>query len=459
QDLPDLSIIRIGDPKTSCVRQYVNDELAAIRGVCVSEVIIHVPREQLADLYINEIPQDSAAVVRQPISLSALRTGISRLSGASSGNLRKELLSEYLTRRPPSSKHLDDDEIHGLVMLTSSTDERMGMEQLIAVAEGLEPPSLPVVAPKLFVDIRDLDQFSPDSYPDASVILHSMQDDPEKFFPAGVSLDEVSGVEVQEIPSANVVRVNALILSKKAGRFFRKFELALGGNPRQVLGINASSDLALSKCQFTIRVGLVQRKAILEDEKHSIKKIYPLGVGGFDEGVKSASGGRTRLNTPLFHDGTLRESTAYAARTEPEYYQGKPFMPISTQDGTRTPISFHIYQDDTLVRGFISHGCMHLRDRNLQELYTILSRAKRQFIPVNVSYYIEDSEDSPYPFNNHEYTYVVNCAKKGEEPHSCKDPDLEGLTLLRYAEKQPPVSKLDMMGAPRYGVDFAVNGK
>jgi len=195
--------------------------------------------------------------------------------------------------------------------------------------------------------------------------------------------------------------------------------------------------IPVSKTHFQLKVGLIQRKIILEDSEYAIKKIYPLAVGGFDEGVSPESKGKVRITTPIFENASLEQRQAIEARTEPAYYKGLPFMPITNRDGNRTTIAFHILMEDAMVRGFESHGCMRLRKKDLLELYQILMGEANDSMPVQVLYTLPDTSDSPYPLNEIGYMRFKNFGDL-QHPESHRDPEHHLIIMERNRNTTPP---------------------
>jgi hypothetical protein len=294
----------------------------------------------------------------------------------------------------------------------------------------------------LAVDLRDLAALSPELLPEASIILKSIKGSPKTY---GLAADSrIFGIELSAAPvvieDGTKLPLLMLVSDKKLGRVFRKLDVSVTGQPGAVSAVSVVQDIPLAKTHFTIRAGLLQRKAILEDREHGIRKIYPLAAGGVDMGITPASRGRTGIMTPLFARATIGRSTAIASRTFPDYYRGLPFIPLTRADGTRTPIAFHILQEPQLLRGFESHGCMRLREKDLNELYAIVAFGGSPTIQVDVTLELEESDDHPYKHRDDGYVAVRNCAKAGQKPRSCRDE--HGLTITHDVQGRPPFEKL-----------------
>lgn len=453
----DVRVMLGASDKPLCRRDYEGGRLIAIQGVCVNEVTIVAPPALRSRILVNGVPADGRA-----LSFDEMTVALGDLVFEGAAIQREKAIRAYLAGLPKAAS-LSQAQYAAVLARFSDEDERVALKNLLSpylsseAFRTLEAESLDDAEEisGLFVDIRDLDQMSRHSISGASEIVETMNAGPERFFPEGLKLDDIFGIEITAV-RRDIVSMQALIPAyADKGAFFRRYELTMGGQPLGVTAIRFVKDIPLAEGQFSVRVGLVQRKAIVEDRAHGIRKIFPIGVGGFDMGLKPGSGGRVQLVTPRFRKGSLNRSTAYDARTEPDYYRGEPFIPLSRADGHRTPISFHIYQSDKLRRGFVSHGCMHLRERDLREVLTILRQGARASIPIDVSYYVKDRDDHPYPMEDASYGYVENCAGAGEAPHACKDPRFHNeLTLMYEKYGIPPVAKIDLMATESGRFDF-----
>lgn len=295
----------------------------------------------------------------------------------------------------------------------------------------------------LWVDIRDLAEFSPQAVPEASFLAEEMRKNFGQFFPANTT--KIYGVELTELPVALVngnreISFQAHIRLSNGEEFFRRLRVEIGGNPMRVANMKSlGEDIPLNRVSFQINVSLIERKLILTDSQYKIKKIYPIGVGSFDMGVSPTARGSTRLVTNLFLDASINQSTAERARTSPSYYKGKPFMPITTQRGTNTNFAFHIEVNNRFIRGFDSHGCMRVREKDLMELYAILMGGASKKIPVNVSYEIADLDDHPAPKVNDSYQRVKNFGSAAQ-PQLRRDG--HNLVILERVKGEPPVELL-----------------
>lgn len=156
-------------------------------------------------------------------------------------------------------------------------------------------------------------------------------------------------------------------------------------------------------------VSLVERKLIVEDKTKNIKMIFPIGVGAFDEGVLNE--GKTSLLTPRFQNGFLDKRVVISKREKPKYFRGLPFIRIlkgPDAEADKTPIGFHIEINDSFVRGFDSHGCMRLREFDLQALHDLIMLGDETQLPIKVLYQLADKADSPLAKRNKTFRTILN---------------------------------------------------
>lgn len=327
----------------------------------------------------------------------------------------------------------------------------------------LNPQKLPN-ASALWVGLSDVIKYVPGYYSEARAIQIAMQKDP-RFIADGARFKYDLHFEDAPTVSGSLKSYTAVALmnSPKAGDFFRRFLIVTHPATKEVTEVSVLEDIPVKNTHFDISVGLVDRMLVLEDVYNDITMVYPIGVGGVDPGVMSPG---TRILTPEFHGAKLEKRRVIAKRTMPAYYRGEPFMPITTGHGTETPIGFHItiiYDDadwkklgpNYLVRGFDSHGCMRLRQKDLHELFDVVMESPGDSVPVDIDYYVyyrdanmdrNESEGQmkqvhPYPLRQDSYQRVKNFAAPGEAPLAKRDPK-ENLVILEAASGKPDFSQL-----------------
>ena len=163
-------------------------------------------------------------------------------------------------------------------------------------------------------------------------------------------------------------------------------------------------------------------------------------------------------------------------------------MPITNSSGVRTAIAFHItilgdaeaqkYGLNYLVRGFESHGCMRMREKDLMEFFTIVMNGADEKIPVDVDNRIpkrnelgqRDRQLGPsnlshvYPVNTGSYVRVT----RFPTPPFFRRDDVEHLVIMDRASGQPdfrklenaflPASEFDLQSSNEPDFDLMMNG-
>lgn len=303
------------------------------------------------------------------------------------------------------------------------------------------------------VDIRDVAQNSKSSMETlAAEVLNAMVQYSDKFFDSklnilksGVGFDKetrknaVYGIEFEKEPfqlnpSFWVVPLIAFYQNNDGEYSFRRFELEVDADTFNIYEIRVKEDIPLISTAFEVRVGLSQLKVVMEDPIHNIKKVYPLGVGGLDEGV--ARSGGSRFLTPYFVNGYLSKKISWltiAERWSPSYFAGRPFIRVSNSKGDPTGIGFHYKITSQLKRGFVSHRCMRMRDKDLYEMFAILVNGSSTEVPVNVLKAVDDNEDHPYA-KIEGYNRVKNFGTENN-PETQRGKD--GLLIMEWSPRSP----------------------
>ncbi len=107
----------------------------------------------------------------------------------------------------------------------------------------------------------------------------------------------------------------------------------------------------------------------LFDRETGFQAVYPAGVG-----VKSH--GRSITPTGHFASGDdLKDTWWYVPRrTNPEYFGGFPFLRLTAEnsDGANT-YALHGPITSTLIRGYVSHGCVRMASANIIDLFWMVN--------------------------------------------------------------------------------------
>lgn len=216
--------------------------------------------------------------------------------------------------------------------------------------------------------------------------------------------------------------------------------------------VNANIDkiLTLSQTRFSMEVSLVGLKALVSETVSGAKFVYPVGGAAFDDGVLPRAKGKTIFATPAF-TGIMSKNMAIESRTHPTYYGGKPFLRISPAKGSGSLYGFHTTPFDyinkhkpanDLARGYISAGCLRLKDDDLLELYQLVANSQSD-IPVLVKTKTEWPENHPYPIISNGYHTVSGfCWKVGEGSSQCLEkfqPGARPVFSTQWKEKDPEI--------------------
>lgn len=174
---------------------------------------------------------------------------------------------------------------------------------------------------------------------------------------------------------------------------------------------------SLTDLDLRYRVSISECGALLEDAAIGFRRVFPLGCGGIDNGVRYP--GILSSMTPTTDDGLLEKDYAWRELGSPWYFRKKPYLPISLgrtftrKDGstwksyTESMIAFHIWQDKGFERGFFSHGCMRMRTADLAELSAYVFGARAP-IPVKVKLDPLGDARHPYPMDTVKYWQLKN---------------------------------------------------
>jgi hypothetical protein len=311
----------------------------------------------------------------------------------------------------------------------------------------------PVTENIYFTDIRDLATYKKNAI--AKALLKTFTNSIQSYFDDGTTFDQkgpsldiktrshsVFGVEILTINKIKEsgpyeILIGALYTDEKSVSKYRTWWVYLDSNLKMTR-VLLQDDGETSQMALEVRVGLLQRKLVVELES-GYKIIYPLGVGGFDNDGYTTND--YRLLTPILHEGFIPPGAIIDARTDPDYYLGRPFIRIFDEKKQYTPIGFHIQQFGAagMKRSFVSHGCMHMREKDLYEFFTLLKSSKIRYVPLRVDLTIEDSEDHPYPLLTNAYK-IISYRKNEEGVLAPTSNDQPPLLDLRWVKGSAPIS-------------------
>lgn len=172
---------------------------------------------------------------------------------------------------------------------------------------------------------------------------------------------------------------------------------------------------SFSELRLSMEVSITDWVAIVDDKALGFRRIYPLGGGGIDRGVRVV--GVTTSLTPTTEDGLLEKKYAYRELDNPWYFKKKPYLPISVSfsykraDGSvhkfykESNIAFHIWQAKGFERGYFSRGCMRMRTEDLMEMAAFVFSSDKP-IPVAVRMPQRPDVHHPFPLAEHYYEMV-----------------------------------------------------
>ena len=235
----------------------------------------------------------------------------------------------------------------------------------------------------------------------------------------------------------------------------------------QILSVANFPKRNLSELNFTGQVSIYDRQTVFQDSEFGFKKVYPVGVGGLNEGVyiphwsnpsrqhsdfldietieklnynwdktlrSKTDDDKLTLETQLFIPKTAHR--VIKSRSNPRAYAspngGHPFLGIyknySDKNSAYTSVAFHFRiedqnltpdgethyvdqngrivssfnQNNGFKRGFVSHGCMRMRDREIYELLALLENSSNG-IPISVYTQKDFGVEHPYPRLEHKF--------------------------------------------------------
>ncbi len=257
----------------------------------------------------------------------------------------------------------------------------------------------------------------------------------------GRDIDRVLNIVIDEKPTQNgdsvIYPMTAFIRYKNGQIQFEKILVTMnsqGANIRAQL----IRSIPLSQTDFKVTVGLVERVAQVVDEEKNIRMVFPLGVGSFDEGILNQE---TSLLTPRFRTAYLSKHAAIQSRTTPKYFAGKPFIRIlDGEKKAHTAIGFHAQPNlDPFIRAFDSHGCMRMQTNDLEALYFLVAHHSKAYIPITVSYNLDEEVAHPFPKRESSYQGIMNTGSKNSPSYTI---DRDYLVQTASRKGAPPVHLL-----------------
>lgn len=294
------------------------------------------------------------------------------------------------------------------------------------------------------VKLEDLVNNFPSLVPGLANVAANIKKNPGAFFQNG-QIEVVHTAFLGQLPEVTPGQVRLNITAFVKYKNVSKFEKIVvgynnGAKKLEDMSIQNEVSLNLNDMGFNLTVGLIERKLIITEPVYDIKMVFPIGVGGFDEGVLNE--GKVSLLTPRFHNGFIDKRSVISKREKPRYFDGKPFIRIlkgADISTDQTAIGFHTEINSSFVRGFDSHGCMRLRVPDLMALHDLIMDGSVRQLPIKVLYKTADLADHPAGKRNKAYKTVLNVGTK-ESPFFPLDKD--NLVQTTYKEALAPIEKL-----------------
>ncbi len=199
--------------------------------------------------------------------------------------------------------------------------------------------------------------------------------------------------------------------------------------------VNFDQDIPLANTRFKVLGDLLDRKVILEDENYGLRRVFPIGVGGFIIQTENGMDGSVKLQTDEFPNSTMQSVSVTGdampntrSRVNPSYYRGRPFLALYLNGSRYLAIGMHYQIDSELTRGFVSHGCIRVRDMDLYILDAILNDGVQPNLVAHVVYNLGDYPqyaaytqlEHPMPKENSYYKARVFSANYTQDVVDCE---------------------------------------
>jgi len=258
------------------------------------------------------------------------------------------------------------------------------------------------------------------------------------------SADYISAVEVA--PSVIEAKLLLFIHSDNIGHYFRKLTVRVDWKKNKthsledvVSVLKVDDEILLKDTDFKMKGSLSAQKIILEDQNSGIVKVFPVTVGAIDARTNSVESmtfwvpekqrraGKTEALQREFQDFSNAAlvkrshwSTGFntSERLYPSYYSGRPFIALIDMNYVSSETNFGAgyreiglhYQitEPNLERGFKSHGCVRVIDKDLYQLDAIVNHGPKNTIASIFKKRLPEYEDI-----NHPHTYKSTYSKVG----------------------------------------------
>jgi len=212
----------------------------------------------------------------------------------------------------------------------------------------------------------------------------------------------------------------------------------------------ARNPITVMDLQVIVSIGDMTMR--VEDTRSGFRRVYPLGVGAID--FIRIPGGTSSL-TPTTEFGRLDKRGSWEVMTFPKHFQDKPYLPLHIPYPRRndadppelswraTDVAFHIWQPPRFARGFLSHGCVRMRDEDLAELTAFVFGVETH-IPIAIRAKPEATMGHPYWKLQNRFWKLKNIGSDSTPKYWI----MNGVWVTEYAARTPVPAGDSIIGIP-----------
>ena len=296
------------------------------------------------------------------------------------------------------------------------------------------------------------------------------------------SVDYISAKEIAK--SVIEAKLLLFITDGVRGDFFRRmtvkvdWKLKNEGYEKFVSITNVEPDVALEDTDFKLRGSISKQKIILEDANSGIIKVFPVTVGAIDARdnvVESMNfwvpesnrynARKDNLDPSLqkefqdFSNAALVKRSVWSsnkawANTEerivPDDYRGRPFLALVDMNYVTKGAHWKGYREvglhyqitsARLERGFRSHGCVRVRDKDLYQVDHIVNRGPKDRVEAIFKQDLPSDNHITHPHAYEEYAAQVMYTDYQSEQTNvlCKIEPQDKLRKVRWNDSEAKV--------------------
>lgn len=260
------------------------------------------------------------------------------------------------------------------------------------------------------IDLRDVVSFgSAQDKAEAQAIINDVNASPLKYgLPEGIAYSK------GKLKSIGEFAVSTLEVQNVTGTGYDLFAIYASGKDVVLNKISISSGVVsgiartdLTKNPPSAQIDILNRQMVLSERKSGFLKFQPVSLGALTNIRMGDESSGYKSLSPVMRRTYLSKSKSELSRTEPEYYQGRPFLRIIDQDqsdyGGFTPFGLHYKISANFERGFVSNGCFRLRDTDLYELSSMVFLSRKNGVPLSIVASSSYGNRHPWPMINDWY--------------------------------------------------------